>query len=101
MITVPSRHKQPVRGANRPLDVAVTVNFNAEFHLMVVNPIIECVSWDLIPKDCHGLECSVVYNAPPFCVESLRSRSNSRLPRLPFHRYADGIIPALKSNISI
>jgi len=33
MITMPRRHKHPSSGANRPSDVAVTVNINAEFNL--------------------------------------------------------------------
>jgi hypothetical protein len=41
MITTPTRHKHPSSGANRPSDVGVTVNINAEFNLMAVNPIIE------------------------------------------------------------
>jgi hypothetical protein len=49
MIIVPRRHQHTSSGANRPSDVAVTVNFNAEFNLMPVNPIIECISRDLVP----------------------------------------------------
>ena len=33
MITAPRRHKHPSSGANRPPDVAVIVNINAEFNL--------------------------------------------------------------------
>jgi hypothetical protein len=52
MIIAPRRHLHPSSGANRPSDVAVTVNFNAEFNLMPVNPIIECISRDLVPEYC-------------------------------------------------
>jgi hypothetical protein len=48
MIIVPRRHKHPSSSANRPSDVAVTVNINVEFFLMQVNPIIEYFSRDLI-----------------------------------------------------
>jgi hypothetical protein len=41
MIITPRRHKQPLSGANRHLNVAVTVNANAEFNLMAVNTMIE------------------------------------------------------------
>jgi len=33
MIITPRRHKHPSGSANRPSDVAVTVNINAEFNL--------------------------------------------------------------------
>jgi len=33
MIIAPRRHKRPSSSANRPPDVAVTVNINAEFNL--------------------------------------------------------------------
>jgi hypothetical protein len=42
MIITPTRHKHPSRGANRPSDVAVTVNMNAEFNLSLI-------WWQLIP----------------------------------------------------
>jgi hypothetical protein len=42
MNTTPRSHKHPSSGANRPSDVHVTVNLNAEFNLMTVDPIIEC-----------------------------------------------------------
>ena len=42
MIITPRRLKHPSSGANRPSDVAVTVNINAEFDLMAVNLINEC-----------------------------------------------------------
>jgi len=60
MITAPRRHKHPANGANRPSDFGVTVNINAEFNLMAVNPIMECFSRDLITKYCEGLESSAV-----------------------------------------
>jgi len=41
MIPMPKWRKHPSSGANRPSDVGVTVNINAEFDLMAVNPIIE------------------------------------------------------------
>jgi len=36
MIIAPIRHKDPSSGANRPSDVAVTVNINAEFDLSLI-----------------------------------------------------------------
>jgi len=36
MITTPRRHKHPSCSANRPSDVAVTVNINAEFDLSLL-----------------------------------------------------------------
>jgi len=53
MIIAPRRHQHRSSRANRPSDVAVTVNFNAEFNLMPVNPIIECFSRDLVPEYCQ------------------------------------------------
>jgi hypothetical protein len=50
MIIAPRRHQHPSSGASRPSDVAVTVNFNAEFNLMPVNPRNECFSRDRIPE---------------------------------------------------
>jgi len=41
MKTAPRRHKDHSSGANRPSDIAVTVNIDAEFNLMAVNPRIE------------------------------------------------------------
>jgi len=84
IITLPRRHKHPSSSANRPSDVAVTVNINAEFNLMAVNPIIECFSRDLVPEYYQGSESSAVYTAPPLFVESLPGRSNMSLPCLPF-----------------
>ena len=102
MITVPRRHKLPSRGANRPLDVGVTVNINAEFNLMAVNPIIDCFSRDLIPEYCQGLESCAVYSAPTFFVEILPGRSSRSLQCLPLHMHAQAVIPTfLISNIYI
>jgi hypothetical protein len=36
MIFMPRMHKAPSSGANRPSDVAVTVNINAEFNLILI-----------------------------------------------------------------
>jgi hypothetical protein len=36
MIIVPRRPKDPSSGANRPSDLAVTVNINAEFNLSLI-----------------------------------------------------------------
>ena len=102
MITVPRKQKHPASGANRPSDVAVTVNINAEFNLMAVNPIIERFSRDLVPKYCQGLESSAVYTAPLCFVESLHGRWNRRLSCLPLHIYAEESIPTfLTSSIYI
>jgi hypothetical protein len=43
MIILPSRHKDPSRGANKPSDFAVIVNINAEF-----NPCL--IRWQLTPE---------------------------------------------------
>jgi len=100
MITAPRRHKHPSSGANRPSDIAVTVNINAQFNLMAVNPIIEYFSRDLVPEYCQGLESSAVYTAPPFFVETLSGRWNKNKPRLPLHMHVQGTNPAcLMSNI--
>jgi hypothetical protein len=53
MIIAPNRDQHPASGSNRPSDIAVTVNFNAEFILMPVNRIIECFSRDLVPEYCQ------------------------------------------------
>jgi hypothetical protein len=71
MITGPSGYKHPSSGVNWPADVGVTVNINAEFNVMALNPIIKCFSRDLVTEYCQGLESSVVYNAPSIVVESL------------------------------
>jgi hypothetical protein len=48
MIPLPRRYKHSSNSANRPSDVGGTVNITAEFNLMAVNPIIECISWNLV-----------------------------------------------------
>jgi hypothetical protein len=102
MIIAPRRHQHPSSSANRPSDVAVTVNFDAEFNLMPVNPIIEYFSRDLLREYCQGLEASTVPTAPPFFVESFHGHSNRSLPRLPLHMHAEDIISTLlTSNIYI
>jgi len=50
MITTPRRHKNPSSSANRSSDIGVTVNINAEYNLIAVNPIIECFSGDLVTE---------------------------------------------------
>jgi len=102
MIVAAGNHQHTSSGANRPSDVAWTVNFNAEFNLIVVNSIIECFSKDLIPEYWQGLESDTVYTVPPFFVESLKGHSNRSLPCLPLHVHAEEIIPTfLTSNINI
>ena len=88
MIPAPRRHKHPSRGANRPSDIGVTVNIDAEFNLMEVNPIFECFSRDLVTEYCPSLESSAVYPAPHFVLETLPGRSIRRLPHLPLHTHA-------------
>jgi len=101
-IIAPKRHQQPSSGANRPSDITVTVNLNAEFNLKAVNSIIECISRDLVPEYSQGLESSAVYTAPPIFVESLHGHSNSSLPWLLLQMPAEEIIPTfLTSNICI
>jgi hypothetical protein len=68
MIIAPRRQQHPSSGANRPSEVAVTVNFNAEFNLLPVNTIIECFSRDLVTEYCQGLEASTISTAPPFLL---------------------------------
>jgi len=99
MIPVPRRHKHPSSGANRPSDIGVTVNINAEFNLMAVNPVIECVSRDLVAEYCHSLESSAVHPVPPFLVETLPGRSNRSLPCLLLHMHAQAIIPTFSTSI--
>jgi len=36
MRIAPRRHKDPLSGANRPSDIAVTVNIDAEFNLSLI-----------------------------------------------------------------
>ena len=102
MMVAPRRHQHHSSGANRPPHVTVTVNFNAQFNLIAVNPIMDCISRNLVPKYCQGIESSTVYTAPPFCVESLCGRSNRSPPCLPLHMHAEEIIPTyLGSSIYI
>jgi len=102
MITAPTWHKLPSSGANRPSEVAVTVDINVECNQIAVNPIIDCFSRDLVPEYCHGIESSKVYTVPPCFVESHPSRSNRSLPSLPLLMHGEEIIPTfLKSNIYI
>jgi len=91
--TPPKWQKYPSSGANRPSDSAVTVNINAEYHLMTANRIIECWSRDFVPEYCHCAESSVVYTAPRSFVKSLNGCSNRSVPCLPLHMHADEIIP--------
>jgi len=60
MMTVPRRHKHPSSSANRPSDVAETVNINAEFNLRALNPVIKCFARVLVPGYWKGLESTVV-----------------------------------------
>jgi hypothetical protein len=102
MIIAPRRHQYHSSSANRPSDVAVTVNFDTESNLMPVNPIIEYFSMDLVPEYCQGLEASAVLTAPPVVVESFHGHSNRSLPRLPLHMHAEDIISTLlTSNLYI
>jgi hypothetical protein len=71
MITTPRRQKHPSGGADTPSDVAVTLNTNAAFNLMAVDPIIECCSRDLVPEYFQGLASSAIYTLPPCFFESL------------------------------
>jgi len=91
MIIAPRRHQHPSSGSYRPLDIAATANFYAEFNLIVVNPIIECLSRDHVLQFCQGLESSVVYTASTFFAESLHDRSNRSLRRLLLHMHAEEI----------
>jgi hypothetical protein len=59
---------------------------------MAVNPIIESFGRDLVTDYCQGLECSAVYSAPPFFVETLPDRSNRSPHRLPFNMHTLAII---------
>jgi len=95
MITAPRSHKHPSSGLNRPSDIGVTVNINAELNQKVVNSIIECFSRDFVTKYYQGLESSGVYTAPPCFVETLPGRSNRTLPRVLLHMHAQAIHPAL------
>jgi len=105
MIITPRRYRHPWSSAISPSDIGATANFNVEFNLMAVNPIIECFSKNLIPHYCHGFESSTgtaVYTVPPFFVESLHGCLDRSLPCLLLHMYAeDTIATFLTSNIYI
>jgi len=102
MISVPRRQQHPSSDANRPSDVPVTVNFNAEYKLMAVNFRLEWFLRDLIPEYSQGLESSTIHTAPQLFVESKHCRSNRILSRLPLHLHPEEIIPTfVKSNIYI
>jgi hypothetical protein len=102
LIIAPRWHQHPSTGTNRPSDVTVTWNFNAEYNLMAVNPIIECFSRDLVTEYCQSLESSAVYTAPSFVVKSLHGASNRSRPCLPLHMHAEEIILTFSTfNISI
>ena len=60
---------------------------------MAVNPIIECIWRDLVPKYCQGLESSAIYTVPPIVVEYVHGSSNKSLPQVPLHMHAEDIIP--------
>jgi hypothetical protein len=69
---------------------------------MAVIAIIECFRRDHVPEYCQCLESSAVCTAHPFFVESIHSRSNWSLPRLPLRMDAEDIIPTfVMSNIYI
>jgi len=94
------RHRYPSSGANKPSDVVVTVNVNAEFNLMPVNPIIEWFWRDPIPEHCQVLDASVISTGPPSLVEGLDGRTNRSVPRLPLQMHAnESIATCLTSNI--
>jgi len=93
MRPAPRRHRHPSSGANRSSDIGETVNINAEFNLIAVDPMIECISRDLVTEYCQGVESSAVYPAPPFSVKTLRGWSNWSLPRLQLHMHAQAISP--------
>jgi len=102
MITMRRRYIHPSSSANRPSDVGVTVNINAEFNLMAVNTIIQCFSRDLVTEYCQSLESSAVNTAPTIFVETLPGLSNRSLPHLPLDMYAQAFIPTfLTWNINI
>jgi len=92
MIPVLTRDYHLSSGANRPSDIAVTVDINDEFNLMAVNTVVECFSRDLVPKYFQGLQSSVVYTAPPFFVTSIPGCICRTLPGLPLHMNTPEII---------
>jgi hypothetical protein len=102
MLTAPRMHKHHSSGASRPSDGDITVSINDEFNLMAVNPIIECISSDLVTKYCEGLESSTVYTSPPCFVETLPGLSIRSQSCLPLAMHAQAIIPTfLTSTIHI
>jgi len=100
MIIARRRHKHRSSGANRPSDVAVTVNINAGFNLSFIrwqltawlNGVQGISSLSCVTGD-SDLESSAVYTVAPFLFKSLPGRSNRSLPRLPLHMHAEPIIP--------
>jgi hypothetical protein len=99
MTIAPSRHQHPSTGANRPSDVAVTVNIKAEFNLKPVNAIIEFYSTDLVLEYCQGLEACGICTASPFVVESFHRGSDRSLPHLPLQMHAEDIIPTILTSM--
>jgi len=100
MIIAPRTPQPPSSSANTHSDLAVTVNFNAEFTQMVGNRTIEYLSRDLIPEYCQGLVSSVVHASTHFCVKSLHGHLNSSRPPLLLCMHAEEIIDTFSmSNI--
>jgi hypothetical protein len=56
---------------------------------MAGNPIIECLSRDLVPENCQGFESTVVDTTPSLFVESVLGRSTKSLPCLPLPMHAE------------
>jgi len=109
MIIMARRHKHVSSSANRPSDVAVTVNINAEFNPSLIwwhitselNDFQGILSPSIVTGD-SDLESSAVYTAPLFFFESLSDCSNRSLPRLLLLMHAEEIIPIfLTCNIYI
>jgi hypothetical protein len=65
IITAPRRHNHRSGGANKPSDIGVIVNINAEFKLMAVNPVIEYASRDVVPEYYQSLVSNTGYTVPP------------------------------------
>jgi hypothetical protein len=75
---------------------------NSEFNLRAVNPIIECLSRDLVTINCQGLQSSAVYTAPPVFGKTLSHHSNWSVHRLQLHMHTQAIISTfLTSNCYI
>jgi len=69
---------------------------------MAVDPMFKCVSRDLVPMYCQGLQSCVVYTAPSIVVESIHHCSDRCLPHLPLHMHTEEINSIfLTSNIII